>query len=134
MTLSPVLDLAGQFSYIIQSSEIAVKYQLGIDSNLKRSYNAVMEQDEMLFTQESVIMPGTIRLLVPQLLKERGQTPTDLMYGARLAPATAYRLADGDAQRISFDVLAALCSYFEVEVDGVLEFVPDENEMQPGTS
>lgn len=71
-------------------------------------------------------MAGTVRLMVPELLRERGQTASDLMYGARLAPATAYRLAEGEksTERISFKVLASLCSYFGVGVSEILVYVP----------
>jgi len=71
-------------------------------------------------------MAGTIRVRVPELLKERQQTASDLMYGAHLAPATAYRLAKGEAESISFNVLASLCTFFNVDVSRVLEYVPDE--------
>jgi DNA-binding Xre family transcriptional regulator len=57
-----------------------------------------------------------LRLIVPELLKQRGVNPQDLMWGARIAQGTAYHLANGKAERISFDVLSALCSYFECGV------------------
>lgn len=70
-------------------------------------------------------MSGTIRVKVPDLLEKRNLSTPDLMFGARLAAATAYRLADGEAERISFDVLSRLCAFFEVGVDEILEYVPD---------
>ena len=69
---------------------------------------------------------GVIIVKVPKLLEERELTGIDLMYGARLAPATAYRLADGKAERMSFDVLISLCAFFGVGVGDVLEFVNSE--------
>ena len=81
----------------------------------------------MLLTKESTEMKGAIRFKLPQLLRERGLTASDLMYGARLAPGTAYRLAKGDAEAISFDVLVALCNFLSVGVDDLLEYVPDND-------
>lgn len=86
-----------------------------IDTRIRHLYN--------IYMKTTMNEKGAIRVLVPGLLEERGLTGIDLMYGARLAPATAYRLADGKAQRMSFDVLISLCNFFEVGVDGILEFV-----------
>lgn len=73
------------------------------------------------------IMPGTIRVKVPELLKARQENEEDLRWGIRVAPQTAERLAQGIGDRITYDVLAKLCDYFGVGVDGILEYVPDEN-------
>lgn len=72
-------------------------------------------------------MAGTIKLKVPQLLEERNLSPMDLLYGARLAPATAYRLAEGKGDRITFNVLIKLCGYFNVAVGDILEYEPKGN-------
>ena len=77
-------------------------------------------------TKELNIMNGTIRVKVPELLKERKQDARDLLYGARLAPATAYRLAEGKGEGISFEMLASLCNFFKVNVSDILEYVPEE--------
>ena len=66
-----------------------------------------------------------IKVKVPELLKERGLNATDLMRKANIAYATAYRLSKGQGTAISFDVLDALCKYFEVSIDEVLEYLPD---------
>jgi len=76
--------------------------------------------------KEIIEMKGTIKLKVPELLAERKQTASDLMFGARLAPATAYRLASGDADAITFPVLSVLCDFFKVGVGGLLEYIPEE--------
>ena len=81
----------------------------------------------MLLTEERAGMKGAIRFKLPKLLRERGLTASDLMYGARLAPGTAYRLAKGNAEAISFDVLVALCNFLSVGVDDLLEYVPDND-------
>jgi DNA-binding Xre family transcriptional regulator len=66
-----------------------------------------------------------IKVKVPELLKERGLNATDLMRKANIAYATAYRLSKGRGTAISFDVLDALCKFFEVSIDEVLEYLPD---------
>jgi DNA-binding Xre family transcriptional regulator len=66
-----------------------------------------------------------IKVKVPELLKERGLNATDLMRKANIAYATAYRLSKGQGTAISFDVLDALCKFFEVSIDEVLEYLPD---------
>ena len=67
---------------------------------------------------------GGVVLRVPELLKQRNLTTIDMMYGARISQGTAYHLARGDAERISFDVLAALCEYFDVKPGDLLEYIP----------
>lgn len=81
----------------------------------------------ILRSMEEYAMAGTVRVKVPELLAERELTAADLMYGARLSPSTAYRLADGKAERISFDVLASLCAFFGVGIAEILEYKPEES-------
>ena len=63
-----------------------------------------------------------ITVKVPELLKKRGLNATDLMRKANIAYATAYRLSKGQGSAISFDVLDALCEFFEVPVEKILEY------------
>jgi DNA-binding Xre family transcriptional regulator len=63
-----------------------------------------------------------IKVKVPELLKERGLNATDLMRKANIAYATAYRLSKGQGTAISFDVLEALCEFFGVSVEEILEY------------
>jgi DNA-binding Xre family transcriptional regulator len=77
--------------------------------------------------KEFQAMTGTIRVKVPELLKEQNQDVQDLIHGTRISQVTAYRLAKGQAERISFDILASLCQHFGVGVGDVLEFVPEES-------
>lgn len=85
-------------------------------------YNDGMEKQAEYKTKNK----GNIIVKVPRLLHQRDLSRADLMYGARLAPATAYRLADGDAEAMTFDVLISLCNFFNVGVGDILEFVQDE--------
>jgi putative transcriptional regulator len=67
-----------------------------------------------------------IKVKVSELLKERGLNATDLMRKANIAYATAYRLSKGEGTAISFDVLDALCEFFQVKVEDILEFVSEK--------
>ena len=62
-----------------------------------------------------------IKVKVPELLKQRGMNATDLMRKANIAYATAFRLSKGKGTAISFDVLDALCEFFDVPVEEILE-------------
>jgi DNA-binding Xre family transcriptional regulator len=65
-----------------------------------------------------------IKVKVPELLKERGMNATDLMRKANIAYATAFRLSKGKGTAISFDVLDALCEFFQVPIEEIVEYVP----------
>ena len=67
-----------------------------------------------------------IKVKVPELLEEHGINATDLSRKTNIAYATAFRLAKGKGAAISFDVLNALCEFFEVPVAEVLEYQPDK--------
>ena len=67
-----------------------------------------------------------IKVKVPELLKQRGLNATDLMRKANIAYATAFRLSKGKGTAISFDVLEALCEFFEVPVEEILEYKPSK--------
>jgi DNA-binding Xre family transcriptional regulator len=69
-----------------------------------------------------------IKLKIPELLKEHHMSASALMRKGDIAYATALRIAKGEAQSISFDLLNRLCILFGVGVDGILEYVPDENQ------
>ena len=77
--------------------------------------------------KEIQVMAGTIRVKVPELLKEQNQDVQDLIHGTHISQVTAYRLAKGKADAITFDVLAALCQHFQKGVGDILEFVPEES-------
>jgi DNA-binding Xre family transcriptional regulator len=69
-----------------------------------------------------------IKVKVPELMKEKGYNATDLMRKADIAYGTALRLSKGEAEAISFVVLESLCKLFDVQVDGLLEYVNDSVE------
>ena len=66
-----------------------------------------------------------IKVKVPELLKQNNLNATDLSRKTNIAYATAYRLAKGKGSAISFDVLDALCKFFQVKVEEILEYVPE---------
>jgi len=68
-------------------------------------------------------MAGTLRLRVPELLKERGWGPMDLVRRPefQFAPSTAYRLARGEADRIGMETLDKLSKGFSVRIDQLFE-------------
>ena len=66
-----------------------------------------------------------IKVKVPELLKQRDLNATDLMRKANIAYATAFRLSKGKGTAISFEVLDALCKFFKVPVEEILEYRPD---------
>ena len=67
-----------------------------------------------------------IKVKVPELMKQKGYNATDLMRKANIAYGTALRLSKGEADAISFEVLESLCKLFEVQVEDVIEYVPEE--------
>jgi DNA-binding Xre family transcriptional regulator len=69
------------------------------------------------------IMAGTLRLRVPELLKERGWGPMDLIRRPKFsfAPATAYRLARGEGSGYKMETLARLADGFDVSIEDLFE-------------
>ena len=69
------------------------------------------------------IMAGTLRLRVPELLKERGWGPMDLIRRPEFsfAPATAYRLARGEGSAFQLETLSKLADGFGVKVEDLFE-------------
>ncbi len=63
-----------------------------------------------------------MRLRVPELLAERGMSAYQLSKDSDgvISMAAAYRLASGDSQRVSLEVLEALCKVFKIKDPGPL--------------
>ena len=68
----------------------------------------------------NVMAPGA-RIRVPELLQERGWGPMVLVRRFGFAPATAYRLARGEADAVTMDTIERLCSGFEITVAELFE-------------
>ena len=71
---------------------------------------------------------GKVINMIPQLLKDRGLDAADLLYGARLAPGTAYALVDPDKppKSIYFAVMARVCEFLDVGPGDILKYIPPE--------
>jgi DNA-binding Xre family transcriptional regulator len=67
-----------------------------------------------------------IKLKVDELMKKKGWNATDVMRKANIAYATALRISKGEGDAISFEVLSSLCQLFEVQVQDILEYIPDK--------
>ena len=66
-----------------------------------------------------------IKIKIPQLLEKNNMNATDLFRKGNIAYRTALRLSRGEGSRISFEVLQNLCELFEVGIDEILEYIPD---------
>jgi DNA-binding Xre family transcriptional regulator len=67
-----------------------------------------------------------IKLKVPELMRKKGISITDLMRQANIAYTTAHRISKGKADSMSFQVLNSLCEVFDVQVKDILEYVSDK--------
>jgi putative transcriptional regulator len=67
-----------------------------------------------------------IKVKVPELMERKGWNASDLMRKANIAYRTALRLSKGEAEAMSFEVLESLCQLFEVNVQDVLEYIPEK--------
>ena len=67
-----------------------------------------------------------IKVKVQELMKAKGWNVSDLMRKADVAYTTAHRLAKGTGDSISFEVLNTLCEIFNVQVQDILEYIPDK--------
>ena len=69
-------------------------------------------------------MPGTVRIKIHEFMERRGMNASDLMHACHLAYGTASRLTKGEAESISFEVIAKLCDYFECSPGDLFEYTP----------
>lgn len=71
---------------------------------------------------------GSVRLRVPDLIRERGWTITELKQRSGLAYNTANALANGFYNRIGLDTIAALCNAFDCEPGDLFEYNREDSE------
>ena len=69
---------------------------------------------------------GTVRLRVPEILKERGMTASDLARATGLAYNTASALARGFYDRIGLDTISALCVGLKIVPGELFEYQPEK--------
>ena len=63
---------------------------------------------------------GTVRLTVPELLKEREWSITKFMRESGLSYPTAHRIARGNAKGITLNTIDTLCEIFGVSIDELI--------------
>lgn len=71
---------------------------------------------------------GTVRLRVPELLRERGWTARDLAEHTGLHYNTATQLARGYFDRIGLNTIAVLCDGLNVQPEDLFEYTSGEPE------
>jgi len=67
---------------------------------------------------------GEIIVLIGDICKERGITPSRLAKMTGLSRPTCYKLIDGDIKRIEFLTLALICHVLGVPVNRLLYYKP----------
>ena len=63
---------------------------------------------------------GSVKLRVPELLKERGWNISEFGRKADISYPTALRLAKGEADAITLDMIDKLCDVFGVTVEELI--------------
>lgn len=71
-----------------------------------------------------------VRCNLSRLMGERKLKISDVSRGTGINRGTLTRLYYETAERIELDVLNALCRYFNVSLDALLEYVPDQTSEQ----
>lgn len=67
---------------------------------------------------------GEVVILIGEVLKERGITPSRLAKETGLSRPTCYKLMDGDIKRIEFLTLALLCHVLSVPISRLMYYQP----------
>lgn len=75
-----------------------------------------------------VMATGIPKLRVPELLKERGWTASDLMRKSGLSWPTAQGLASGKSMNVKLETINTLCDTFGIDVDELIVIEPDVGE------
>lgn len=74
---------------------------------------------------------GEILVMIGDVLKERGITPSRLSNVTGLSRPTCYKLMDGDIKRIELKTLALICNALSVPVSRLLYYKPLGSSAQP---
>jgi len=69
--------------------------------------------------------PGTVRLRVPEIVKSRDMTTSDLAKSTGLAFNTASQLVRGFYDRIGLETIAKLCDGLKITPGELFEYIPD---------
>jgi DNA-binding Xre family transcriptional regulator len=74
--------------------------------------------------------PGTVRLRVPDIVKARGMTASELAQATGLTFNTASALARGFYDRIGLETIARLCDGLKVQPGELFEYTPEPIESE----
>lgn len=74
---------------------------------------------------------GEVVVLIGDILKERGISPSRLAKDTGLSRPTCYKLMDGDIKRIEFQTLALLCHVLSVPINRLIYYQPKGSLTQP---
>ena len=74
---------------------------------------------------------GDVVVMIGDVCKERGITPSRLAKATGLSRPTCYKLMDGDIKRIEFLTLGLLCHVLSVPVSRLLYYQPRGASAQP---
>lgn len=74
---------------------------------------------------------GEIVVMIGEVCKERGITPSKLARDTGLSRPTCYKLMDGDIKRIEFLTLALLCHVLSVPINRLMYYQPAGTSTQP---
>jgi len=83
-------------------------------------------------TETSELGEGQIIVMIGELIRERGLTPSELSNLTGLSRPSCYRLIEGDIQRVEFRTLALLCHILHVPVSHLLYYQPIGELSPPG--
>ena len=73
----------------------------------------------------NIMATGAVRLRVPDILKERGMTASDLARATGLTYNTASALARGFYDRIGLDTISMLCAGLNVQPGDLFVYRPE---------
>jgi putative transcriptional regulator len=74
------------------------------------------------------VMPGTIRLRVPEILEERKMKTSDFAKASGLTFNTASSLARGMYDRIGLKTIAKVCDALQIQPGELFEYTPESIE------
>ena len=63
---------------------------------------------------------------LPELIARERTKVSEVANATGLSRTTLYKICNDQSTRIDFDTLDKLCKLFDVQVNDILEYVPDE--------
>ncbi|HAM40239.1 MAG TPA: hypothetical protein DCP69_02600 [Candidatus Omnitrophica bacterium] len=119
LSFSPSFLPPNIFSHII--NQLYRTCQWGFEGLLTGRWYRVYSGD---MSGEDLMTQGSVRLRVPELLKERGWSISELMRRSGLSYPTVLRLAKqagGEAAPVSLETALAIARAFEIPLDDLIE-------------